>query len=124
MILNEKNGVAYYTFPNLANHPSIVHGIFTKKGGNSTGPFSGLNISFGLDDDKENVLRNRNIISNIFYNKDIVSAIQAHGKVVNIVEKGHDLIPGENSKDPRWARGPQDGRVGRCIAWIRIRPRS
>lgn len=100
MILNEKNGITFYTFPNLANLPGIAHGIFTRNGGNSTGPYEGLNISFGVGDDKKNVIKNRNIISSIFNDRNIVSARQVHGTDGIIFKEGEDSVFREDSKEP------------------------
>jgi YfiH family protein len=99
LVLNKKNSVAYYTFPNLTNQLGILHGIFTRKGGNSTGYYEGLNISFGVGDDKENVFKNRGIISNIFDNRSIVSARQIHGTDVIICEE-KDSDSREDSNQP------------------------
>jgi len=100
VILNKKNGVAFYTFPNLSNLPGIVHGIFTRSGGNSAGSYEGLNISFGVGDDKKNVIKNRNIISSIFNDKNIVSARQVHGTDSIIFKEGEDSVFSEDSKEP------------------------
>lgn len=100
MLLNKKNGVVFYTFPNLADMPGIVHGIFTRNGGNSTGPFRSLNVSFGVGDDTENVLENRHVISTLFNGNAIVFARQDHGTDVIVFKEGEDSVSGENTKNP------------------------
>jgi YfiH family protein len=99
VILNEKQGTAYYTFPNLSRYPGMVHGIFTRKGGNSTGPFESLNISFGVGDDKENVHKNRDLILDIFNGKDIVSARQVHETDVIICKEKEDSDTNKYTED-------------------------
>jgi len=93
LILNKKNGAVYYTFPNLSGEKGVIHGIFTRIGGNSTGPYEGLNVSFGVGDKNENVVKNRQVISSIFRTGDMVSAKQVHGTdaIICQKEKCHDL---------------------------------
>lgn len=59
MLITEKNGLSFFKFLNLSQFSGIHHGIFTRKGGFSSKPFDGLNVSFGVGDDPENVRNNR-----------------------------------------------------------------
>ncbi len=45
------------------DHPDIYHGFHTRIGGVSTGLYSGLNVGLGSDDDRSNVLENRQRVS-------------------------------------------------------------
>ncbi len=58
MIRHQPNGVAYYTFPSLDAFPELVHGITTRHGGVSSGPYTSLNLSKGLGDDPAAVTEN------------------------------------------------------------------
>ncbi|MCJ7774614.1 MAG: peptidoglycan editing factor PgeF [Desulfobacterales bacterium] len=100
MLLNKENGMVFYTFPNLVDMPGMVHGIFTRNGGNSIGPFRSLNVSFGVGDDTENVLENRYVISKLFNGNGIVFARQDHGTDVIVFKEGEDSVSGENTKNP------------------------
>ncbi len=55
---NERNGVVYFTSPQLQACRKINHAFFTRKGGLSKGPFASLNMRFNCADERENVLRN------------------------------------------------------------------
>lgn len=63
----------------MSEFPDIVHGIFTRNGGTGTGPFHSLNVGFRVGDKKENVLKNRQIVSNIFGGMDLICVRQVHG---------------------------------------------
>jgi len=65
MIVNNKNGLKYYTFKSFPND-GLFHGIFTRAGGISQNSFSSLNVGETAGDSKENVIENRNRIINVF----------------------------------------------------------
>lgn len=57
--INEKNGVAYVTFPKLSAYDrELVHGFSTRLGGVSQEHLSSMNLSFTRGDDRENVMEN------------------------------------------------------------------
>lgn len=66
MLITEKNGLSFFKFLNLSRFSKIHHGIFTRKGGFSSKPFHGLNVSFGVGDDPEHVRHNRIAMSECF----------------------------------------------------------
>lgn len=66
--------------------PGIVHGSVSRFGGESSGPFSSNNISFGVGDNAFCVTRNRNNIKKSFGLDYLVSAHQVHGKNIHRVE--------------------------------------
>jgi len=78
MIKKGKNGIPFYQFENLESYGEIVHGIFTRNGGISPPPFNTLNVSLLCGDQRENVLRNRNLIMGIVEMGKMVSGSQAH----------------------------------------------
>jgi YfiH family protein len=90
MILKEKNGTKYYTFPNLSNDPRIWHGIFTRHGGCSRKPFKSLNIGNGLGDQPDAVRKNRKRISQCVGENDIVYVDQNHGAEILVFRKDNE----------------------------------
>lgn len=94
MIRKKNGGVDYFQFPNLAEFPTINHGVFTRKGGVSEGCFKSLNIGFNTQDKDENVLRNREIVLKIMGGKTLVSVNQVHGiKVAQYRQEHHGSLP-------------------------------
>ena len=87
MIIKHRNGVSFLEFEKLAKLPGILHGVFTRNTGVSTGPFRSLNISFGVGDDDRNVRWNREIISKCLNEEDLVFADQVHGGRVMVFSK-------------------------------------
>lgn len=65
MILNNKNGILYCTFPKLENTGLVSHLFSTRIGGVSTGCCESLNFSYKNDKSKKNVDENFCIISEI-----------------------------------------------------------
>lgn len=59
MIEYEWGGTRYVQFALFQQFPELVHGSFTRHGGYSVSPHSGLNVSVSNDDSFDNVLRNR-----------------------------------------------------------------
>jgi polyphenol oxidase len=92
MIITHKNGVSFLEFKKLARLPGILHGIFTRNSGVSTGPFKSLNVSFGVGDNDQNVMRNREILSKCLNQQDLVFADQVHGSRVMVFSKENDDI--------------------------------
>jgi len=107
MIVKQKNGVSFLEFPKLAGLSGILHGVFTRKNGKSKGPFRSLNVSFGVGDDDQTVLENREIISRCFNDNDLVFLDQVHGTRILVFSNKHhfyrvldtaDYFKGECSK--------------------------
>lgn len=72
--------VAYYTFESLETFSEVVHGITTRHGGVSTGPWASLNLTKGTGDDPEAVEENLHRTSEAFgFSRwDLVSPNQKH----------------------------------------------
>jgi len=79
--------MVYFQFPHMASLPGIGHGIFTRQGGASQGPFQGLNVSFHAGDDEKNVTTNRRLAQSAMDAENGVWLKQTHGDGV-IVLKG------------------------------------
>ena len=91
MLLNNKNGIIFFRFPNLADYPEIWHGIFTRRGGYSKGQYKSLNISFEVGDDPEIVEQNRNIIEKCIERKGLVFVKQKHGTEIIVLTKNNNF---------------------------------
>jgi len=80
--------VPFYRFP-LLDVPGVVHGITTRHGGVSQGPFATLNLSYSVGDAAAAVTENRRRAATAlgFALSSMVAAYQVHGRHVALV--GH-----------------------------------
>jgi copper oxidase (laccase) domain-containing protein len=59
-LIEQQHGkVRYVQFGHLLQFPDLIHASFTRLGGYSKTPFWGLNVSYSIGDDFDNVIRNR-----------------------------------------------------------------
>ncbi len=86
----ENKGLYYYEFPNLTKFPQITHGIFTRKSGFSSPPFSSLNVGLDIGDTTDNVRHNRAHIASCLDTDNPVFIQQVHGIHVLTFKKGKD----------------------------------
>jgi polyphenol oxidase len=61
----EYNGLAFFTFNHLSNHPEVMHFVTGRIGGYSKGPFESLNTGFHTGDNHADVLSNRHKIAGV-----------------------------------------------------------
>ena len=59
MIEQQHGDARYLQFSHFLQFPDLIHASFTRLGGYSKTPYRGLNVSYSIGDDFENVLRNR-----------------------------------------------------------------
>ncbi len=59
MFEQQRSEVHYVQFDHFLQFPELIHGSFTRLGGYSKTPYRGLNVSYSIGDDFENVIRNR-----------------------------------------------------------------
>ncbi|KPL24074.1 MAG: hypothetical protein AMJ93_03250 [Anaerolineae bacterium SM23_84] len=87
MIRRSRNGVVFYQFESLAQHPPVMHAIFTRLGGKSSGDFNSLNVGQELGDDPAAVQENLDLISQAlgFDSAHLATAHQVHGARVAVV---------------------------------------
>ncbi len=97
MIPIYKDNVPIFEFPNMAGCSDILHGIFSRNGGVSTGPYNSLNVSFSNSDNGENVARNRQIIFQCLDHKPLFFTRQVHKTDVYILSKKDIGEPEDNS---------------------------
>lgn len=62
MIEQQGDNACYLQFSHYLQFPEITHGVFTRYGGYSTTPYTGLNASLSTGDSFESVLRNRFLV--------------------------------------------------------------
>ncbi len=83
-----ENGVVFYRFEALEG---FVHALSGRSGGVSAGPYSSLNLGFGVGDEPEAVVENRRRFARAagFEVESLVAARQVLGNVVAWVEECH-----------------------------------
>ena len=83
----ESNDIKIYEFEHFKNHSSIVHGIFTRAGGTSTGAFNSLNIGINSGDEPLVIAKNRKIIIRKMGFKPFVFLNQVHKDFIKVLKK-------------------------------------
>ncbi len=83
--LNDKNGVKFYTISSFEDTGLVRHGFSTREGGVSKGCYASMNLRFHCDDDRANVLKNYEIISNALGidHTRLVLSHQTHGDIIH-----------------------------------------
>lgn len=93
MIKHEKDGLVYYRFESLERFPWLLHGVFTKHGGE--GP-DGLNVASGDHADPAQVEANLGLMAQALGFDQMFAVKQVHGDRILLVEK-HHLDPEKES---------------------------
>jgi YfiH family protein len=81
----------YYQFASMADQPGLVHGIFTRQGGQSRAPFDSLNIGLGIGDQPDDVAENRRRVAACLRLDRLVFSHQVHADGILVV-KGEDRL--------------------------------
>lgn len=90
----EKSEVKIYSFALFEKHTHLVHGIFTREGGTSTGAFDSLNIGMNSGDNPEAIADNQKRVFTKM-GKPLVFLNQVHGDEIKVLKKnGNDLSEG------------------------------
>ena len=78
---------------NLKKNSDIQHCFFSRKNGISTDIYKSLNCGIGSKDDKKNVNKNLDIVSNIFKieKKNLILMNQTHSNKVKIIETNNNF---------------------------------
>ncbi|WP_321493029.1 peptidoglycan editing factor PgeF [uncultured Desulfobacter sp.] len=80
------------TFGHMNTFPGLVHGVFSRAGGYSTGPFSGLNVGLSTGDDPDIVARNRlSMLSSLGVPRAIFLN-QVHGTDIAVIKSEQDAV--------------------------------
>ena len=82
-----RNGVPFYQFENLVRMSGIDHGIFPRTCGYSKGPFSSLNVSYGIGDEEDAVASNRALIANTLAAGTMIYLDQVHGCEIALIDR-------------------------------------
>ncbi|MCD4721952.1 MAG: peptidoglycan editing factor PgeF [Desulfobacula sp.] len=83
----ESADIKVYEFEYFKNHAHIVHGIFTRAGGTSTGTFDSLNIGMNSGDEHPAIANNRKLIIRKMGMKPLIFLNQMHGDVIKVLKK-------------------------------------
>ncbi len=94
MLRKSKEGIDWLEFDLLQAFPHVVHGVFLRHGGASTGEFSSLNMGGSTGDDKESIKNNREKVQHLLSLKELVSSYQVHGDRVAFVPEDRHLDAG------------------------------
>jgi purine-nucleoside/S-methyl-5'-thioadenosine phosphorylase / adenosine deaminase len=76
----------YLQFEGLRDWPEVTHAVFTRRGGYSSAPYDGLNLSISTGDDLSTVRRNRQVVSHAL-GLPLVSAFPTHGAAVALLDR-------------------------------------
>src|ERR671939_59835 len=81
-------GVPFLAFAGLADAPGLAHGVSTRAGGVSEGPYGTLNVSLVVGDDRAHVLENRARLARALgaEPRQLYSCRQVHGTSWRVVD--------------------------------------
>ena len=91
LIRLEKENLAFYQFPLFHSVPGLVHGVFTRRGGESSGVLRGLNLSFSTGDQAGRVAGNRKRVRALLNLPTLTSLRQVHGTEAVVISNGRGL---------------------------------
>ena len=86
----EQDDITLYEFENLKTLTGIVHGVFTRQGGTSTGAFDSLNVGMKSGDEHTAIAMNRKRITLKMGMNPMVFLNQVHGSDIKVVKKEHN----------------------------------
>jgi YfiH family protein len=87
-IRRQKEDLTLYQFPLLQSVPGLVHGVFTRRGGESAGELRGLNLSFSVGDQDGRVAENRKRVRDLLHLPSLTSLRQVHGTETVVISNG------------------------------------
>ena len=88
LIRQEKEKLTFYRFPLFQSFPGLVHGVFTRRGGESGGALQGLNLSFSVGDRQGRVAGNRKRVRDLLSLPSLTSLRQVHGTEAVVISNG------------------------------------
>jgi len=77
VFVDSEDQVPYFQFEGLTQFTAVRHAVFTRMGGISSDPFSSLNLSVSVADEKDRVYANRRRAYGVF-GRDTASVVHAH----------------------------------------------
>ena len=91
-----KNSIKIYEFEQFKQHATIVHGIFTRAGGTSTGAFASLNIGSNSGDNSKIITANRKLVAKKMGAMPMIFLKQVHGANIKIFKNDTENTIGCN----------------------------
>ncbi len=88
LIRRENENLVLYQFPMLQSVPGLVHGVFTRRDGESAGDRRGLNLSYSVGDQPKKVADNRIRVRETLSLRSIFSLRQVHGTQAVVISNG------------------------------------
>ena len=88
LIRRARENLTFYQFPLFHSIPGLVHGVFTRRGGESVGDLRGLNLSFSVGDQAGRVAGNRKSVRDLLNLPSLTSLRQVHGTEAIIISNG------------------------------------
>ncbi len=79
MIPRKKENIRWLEFEQLQEFPKLVHGVFLRHGGASTGTFDSLNFGSNIGDNDAHVAENRKRAASALGLEELVGVHQVHG---------------------------------------------
>jgi polyphenol oxidase len=91
MSINHPHAPSVVQADNLVPFSELLHGVTTRRGGVSTGPYRSLNLSFDVGDRRERVLQNYQLVSRLldFDLRSLVACQQVHHNAIARVDESH-----------------------------------
>jgi len=86
MIKNTNHALNHYQFSNMKIFPRLVHGVFTRHGGVSRGPYESLNVSFHVEDHSSAVQQNHQRIVETMGLPQWQTLHQTHSCTVHVID--------------------------------------
>jgi YfiH family protein len=93
------NGLSYYQFSLFKLIPGLIHGIFSRHGGISQGPYGELNLSFSVGDDPQKVIHNRARVLKTLSLQVVQSLKQIHGKDTVVISEALNVDPSSSPEN-------------------------
>lgn len=81
----------YLTHPDF-NSDKISYGFFGRRGGVSEGIFSSLNVGLGSSDNRDHVIKNREIIKESLGLSNLSTLYQIHSNICHVIDRPLDQI--------------------------------
>lgn len=90
----EKAKLEWIEYELLDAYPHVQHGIFSRHGGVSFGPYATLNLGSATSDRPDHVKQNREHVRKLLDLKHLIFPLQNHGTIVHrVTAKNLDKIP-------------------------------
>ena len=102
MRTQQADNCEYLQFEHLAAVPGLTHAVFTRRGGFSAAPYTGLNLSGVTGDDLATVRRNREVVIAAL-GLPLVGTLTVHGAEVAAVERDAGVNAGvDAANETEW----------------------